>query len=323
MPTPRVISLIPSATEILCLIGARDLLVARSHECDFPPGLESIPALTTPTTTGTDPPAINAQVRDALASGQSLSRLDTDRLASLRPDLIISHDMCEVCSIDLASVHAAAAACSPSAGVLTLNPHSVEDVLDDILRVGQSVGREGAARDAVVNLRARFFTAQEYVNPYAKAPTVGFLEWTDPLFCAGHWTVQLIERAGGFHPLNPTIPRSGMGDAAGFQQGERRAGKSARILPEVFAATRPEYLVIAPCGLDLDAAIECARSLAAQPWWRELPAVRCGRVAVVDGNQMFNRPGPRLADAYQWMVGFLNERPELMPTGFPWIRFSF
>lgn len=320
MPSPRVISLVPSATEILCLIGAQDLLVARSHECDFPQGLAHLPALTGPATSGVDPAAIDRQVREALASGASLYHLDTDRLRALKPDLVLTQDMCEVCSIDLASVRAAADSCTPPARILSLNPHSVEDVLDDILRVGEAVDRVPAARKAVVDLRARFFTAQEYVNPYSQAPTVGFLEWTDPLFCAGHWSVQLIERAGGLHPWNPTVPRPNAGDAAGPQQGERVAGKSVRVPPEVFAAMRPEYLIIAPCGVELSVAQQHARALAEQPWWVDLPAVRDGRVAVVDGNQMFNRPGPRLADAFEWMVGFLNDRLDLMPRDFPWIR---
>src|SRR5690606_6297571 len=135
----------------------------------------------------------------------------------------------------------------------------------------------------------------------------------------GHWTVQLIERAGGRHPLNETVARPDAGAAAGPQQGERVAGKSVRAPAEALAATRPEALVIAPCGLSVEQTRRAVEAdLRGQGWFEGLPAVRSGRVALVDGSRMFNRPGPRLAEAFEWLVGWLNGRPELIPEGFPW-----
>lgn len=319
----RVVSLVPSATEIVCLIGGRDLLVGRSHECDFPPGLGRLPALTG-ARTGADlalPGAsgqIDRQVRTALDAGEPLYTLDADRLGGLKPDLIITQDLCPVCSIDHETVHAVAQRLDPRPAVLSLNPKTVEDILDDILRVGGAVGLERAAVHAVVSLRERADRALEHVNPYVDGPVVGFMEWTDPIFVGGHWTVQLIERASGRHPLNETVARPGSGAAAGPQQAERVAGHSIAVAAEIFAAARPERLVIAPCGLTLDQAWAETEKLAAHAWFRELPAVRAGRVAVVDGNQMFNRPGPRVWDALEFMVGWLNDREELIPAGFPW-----
>ncbi|MEL7472019.1 MAG: hypothetical protein AAGK04_01775, partial [Planctomycetota bacterium] len=143
--------------------------------------------------------------------------------------------------------------------------------------------------------------------------------WTQPLYCGGHWTPQLIERAGARHPLNPSVPREGTGTASGMQQGERRAGKSVRVPPEALVASAPERVIVCPCGLTLEEAIDAVeRDLSDQVWWRELPGVRAGRVAVVDGNQMFNRPGPRLVDAYEWLVSWINDRPELASSAFPW-----
>ncbi len=319
----RVVSLVPSGTEIVCLLGARASLVGRSHECDFPPGLGAVPILTGSRTSAdwSAPDAaagIDRQVREAVGSGASLYTLDEARLADLRPDLIVTQGVCSVCSIDPDAVRGAAARIDPRPGVLSLDPTTVEGVLDDVLRVGKALGREREAMHAVVALRERADRAMEHVNPYADGPVVGFMEWTDPIFTAGHWTVQLIERAGGRHPLNETVARPGSGAAVGPQQAERVAGASISVPPEVFVATRPEALVLAPCGLSLDRAWAETAKLAERAWFRDLPAVRAGRVAVVDGNQMFNRPGPRLFDALEFLVGWLNGRDHLIPPDFPW-----
>jgi ABC-type Fe3+-hydroxamate transport system substrate-binding protein len=317
-PQPRIVSLLPSATEIVALLGASDLLVGRSHECDFPIPIFSLPTLTAPRTHAQTPAEIDRQVRESVHARQPLYSLDEDLLASLQPDLILTQDLCDVCSIDLASVQRVADRLHPSPEILNLHPTTVEDVLDDLLRIALAIRREPEGKRAVGRLRERLFAAAEFVNAYVDGPSVAFLEWTDPLFCAGHWTVQLIERAGGWHPLNPTTPKPTAGAAAGPQMAERIAGKSIRLPPEVLVATRPEYLIICPCGLDLDAARAAAVELASQNWFPELPAVRNRRVAIVDGRQMFNRPGPRLVDAFEWLVAWLNGRPELIPPNFPW-----
>ncbi len=321
-PQPRIVSLLPSATEITALLGAANLLVGRSHECDLPIQISSLPALTAPRTHAQTPAEIDRQVRMAIRAKQPLFALDEDLLASLQPSLILTQDLCDVCSIDLASVHRVAARLHPSPDILSLHPTTVEDVLDDVLRIAHAIQREHEAKVALGRLRERLFAAAEFVNPYVDGPSVAFLEWTDPLFCAGHWTVQLIERAGGWHPLNPTTPKPAAGAAVGPQMAERVAGKSVRVPPEVLVATRPEYLIICPCGFDLARTRNAANELATQLWFRELPAVRNRRVALVDGHQMFNRPGPRLFDAFEWLVAWLNDRPELIPPNFPWEPFD-
>jgi len=321
----RVVSLLPAATEILAAIGGDHLLVARSHECDHPPhlgNLGTLPALTSqrePPGSGASPGDIDERVRSLRGEALPLYTLDEVRLADLRPDVILTQDLCDVCSIDLASVERVASSLDPKPRVLALNPTTIEGVFDDVLRVGAAVGLERNARDLAVSLRNRLHAATEHVNQFVEGPVVGFMEWTDPIFIAGHWTVQLIERAGGRHPLNETVAKPGSGAAVGPQQAERVAGKSIAVTPDIFAAARPEALVVCPCGVGLDEAVAQTRDLLKQGWFRELPAVRGGRVACVDGNAMFNRPGPRLVDAFEWLVGWLQNRPELIPAGFPWM----
>lgn len=315
----RIVSLLPSATEILCLVGGQRFLVGRSHECDFPSGLDSVPILTSQRTPASASPAeIDAAVRAQLSDNSSLYTLDTTLLARLKPDLILTQDLCRVCSIDLNTIRAVVSSLHLQPSIISLNPQGLEDVYDDILRVGQAAGLSIQAAAAVVSLRERFFRASDHVNQFIDGPNVAFLEWTDPLFIGGHWTPQLIERAGARHPLNPTLALPDSGAAAGPQSAARKAGKSLRIPPEALIASQPEALIICPCGIPLPQVRIMAADLARQSWWQNLPAVRAHRVALVDGNQMFNRPGPRLIDAFEWLVGWLNDRPELIPANFPW-----
>jgi len=319
----RIVSLLPSATELVAAIGAADQLVGRSHECDHPDRLAHLPTLTAQKTSfdpATPAPSasIDAQVTAARAQGEPLYTLDSGLLAELSPDLVLTQDLCDVCSIDLASVRAVCANLDPEPEILSLNPQTVEDVLDDLLRVGRAVGRQAQAEAAMVALRGRLFRALEHTNQFAEPETVAFLEWTDPLFCAGHWTVQLLERAGARHPWNPAIPRPNAGAAVGPMHAERVAGPSRRITPQALIAEAPRALIVAPCGLDLSQTRAQTDALARHDWFNDLPAVRNNRVALVDGSQMFNRPGPRIADALEWLVGYLHDRPELIPDGFPW-----
>lgn len=318
---PRIISLLPSATESLCAIGAGHLLVGRSHECDFPPEIAHLPVLTSqsiPAALASDPAAIDAKVREQLATGNSLYQVNEQLLRDLKPDLILTQDLCEVCSIDLKAVRRIAASISPAPAIVSLNPQTFEGVLDDLYTIGLACGFEKQTIQTVAHLRERMFAAAEFVNAFEDGPNVVFLEWTDPLFVGGHWTPQLIERAGARHPLNAPIPKENAGAAAGPQMAERIAGKSIRVAPEIVQAVNPDAIIISPCGMNLAHTKACADALAQNPWFQSLKAARTNRIALVDGNQMFNRPGPRLVDAFEFLVGWLNHRPELIPRAFPW-----
>ncbi len=298
----RVVSLLPSATELLCAAGGETLLVGRSHECDFPADLGHVPVLTRARTHGGSSAEIDAEVVASLAGGAGLYELDERLLAELAPDVILTQSLCDVCSIDLRTVERVAAGLPQRPVIVNLDPRSVFDVFDDLLRVGEAVGRAADAERAMVALRARYWSAVDFVNPYVPGPEVLFLEWADPPFCGGHWTPALIEAAGARHSLN----------AAG--------AKSRRITPEEILERAPERVVICPCGFDGARTRAEYELLKKTRWWPLLPAVleaRTGAIALVDGNQMFNRPGPRLVDAFEWLVGWINGREELVPEGFP------
>jgi len=336
----RVVSLLPAATEILLRLDAIDLLVARSHECDHPDGdspearaLADLPALTAQRTRFTSAADVDRQVTDALSAGESLYTLDEDGLRRARPDLILTQDLCEVCSVDLACVRRAADSIDPPPGVLSLNPTTIDGVIDDISRIGEAIGRLEDARRLVVHLTARMDLAASAVPAFAAGARVLFLEWSDPPFSPGHWTPQLIERAGGEHPLNPTTPTRVPSGAPGPLNAERTAGKGERVKVERILAADAEApfdrVILCPCGLSLDETRdEAARvfgeggslgSLDAIVRERAAPAddPLGSRVVLIDGNQMFSRPGPRLVDAFEWLVAWLHGRPELAPPSFP------
>lgn len=317
----RVVSLLPSATEIVCALGGAGMLVGRSHECDWPPEIMDRPVLTGARTVFETSAQVDAAVRAALGENElaSLYTLDVELLDSLAPDVIVTQDLCEVCSIDLNTVRGVAADLKRRTGretrVVSLNPQTVEGVFDDILTVGDALGLGRRGDEVVAALRQRMYAAGDYVNPYADGVNVAFIEWLEPIFVGGHWTPQLIERAGGRHPLNPTQVVAHAGAAAGpIGATQRAAGKSVRVAPEMLLATRPERVIVSPCGLSLAKTREEVARIAAGEggaWWRELVSRPGVRVALVDGNHLFSRPGPRLVDAFEWLVGWINERPEL------------
>ncbi len=324
----RVVTLLPAATELLCAIpGGIDLLVGRSHECDYPPAVRGLPAVTTlsvpPDPSAGDTGADSRRTPRTDAHPESSSTLDGAALGVLRPDLLITGDIGHDCCIDPNGVRSLVSRLAdPKPAVLALRGASIEAMLDEVLSVGRAIGLEAGARSTVVSLSARLLSAQSHVNAYAPGASVAVLDGIDPLRVAGQWAPQLVERAGGRHPLNPTRAPESAGAAMGLQQASALGGPSQRITIERLVECNPEWIVLAPRGVPLRSeGGSCVRlmadDLAGREWWRGLDAVRRGRVALVDG-RVFARAGPRLVDALEWLVGWLNGVPHARTSQFPW-----
>ncbi|KAF9911909.1 hypothetical protein EC991_001813 [Linnemannia zychae] len=303
----RIISLLPSAAEIICLVGGQPEMVARSHEDDFPSTIQHLPILTEAKTRFTTSADVDRQVSEALSQGNSLYELDVDQLKALQPSVIVTQDLCNVCSIDLVSVQRVASKMNPRPEIVTLNPTSVAEVMDSITTVGNAIGHAEEAAKVRAHLEGRIQKCKDVAaevkksNPDYKPKKVMFFEWTDPIYPAGHWTPEMIEMAGGVHPINPPgIP-------------------SKRVSVESVVATEPDVLIICPCGLDMAATRKEYNFLMEKEWFRGL-AGKATTIALVDGNQMFNRSGPRLVECTEWLVMLLHDRPEFEPVDFPWER---
>eukprot|EP00850_Spirogloea_muscicola_P023641 SM000374S13837 [mRNA] locus=s374:60548:65025:+ [translate_table: standard] len=306
----RVVSLLPAATELLCLAGGAALLVGRGHEDDYPAAIADRPAVTAARTRFTTSAEVDRTITEALKSGQGLYAIDTALLERLQPTVILTQSLCRVCAIDYSLVSGIARQMDVPPKLVSLNPGSVEDIIQDVVRIGDAVGLSQQAQAAAERLKQRVLMARSFgkerVLEQAAAPKVVFMEWTDPIFCGGHWTPQLIEMAGGRHPLNPC---RGQG---------RGAGESFRVSPEQVVAVDPDWIIVCPCGLDIQTTKRELEAVATRAWWRELRAVKNDHVVLVDGNHMFNRSGPRIIDALEWLVAVLKDVPELIPAEFPW-----
>jgi iron complex transport system substrate-binding protein len=279
----RIVSLLPSATEIIYALGLEDQLVAVTHECDYPPDATRKPVITRSLLPANLSSAeIDEQVRSQLTSdAHSLYTIDRDLLARLEPDLIITQKLCEVCAVAYDEVLDAIATLPRRPEVLNLEPANLREVLDDIVRVGIAAGQPETAHSVVAQLEERIEKVRLAVSRTDSRPRVGFLEWLAPFFCGGHWNPELVELAGGE-------------DAIG-----RRGQPSMRVEWEQVRAFAPEVMVISCCGFSVERARQDLPALEAQPGYGDLPCARDGRVHVVDGAAYFSRPGPRLVDSLE------------------------
>lgn len=272
----RIVSLIASATEIACALGLRNALVGRSHACDSPPDVLSLPALTAAkfdlalSSRGIDE-AVRTLVRDGLA----VYRVDEDMLRALAPDVILTQDQCEVCAASLKDVEAATCDwIGRPVRIVSLRPNSVNDIWSDIVRVGAALDRAVVAETLVADLKNRIAPAATGRGTIR----IACVEWIDPLMTAGHWIPELVRCAGGV----PLLAEAG--------------GPSPYVTVADLAAADPDIIVVAPCGFDVARSLDEMRTLEDQPGWMNLRAVRNGRVGIADGNRFFNRPSPSIAD---------------------------
>jgi iron complex transport system substrate-binding protein len=285
----RVASLLPSATEMVYFAEAGDALVGVTHECDHPPDVERLPSLTS-SKIGHDMTSaeIDAAVEKHLTDTGSIYALDVSLLEKLAPDLIITQGLCDVCAISMDLVEEAVAGLENEPGVLSLNPTSLHDVLRDAIRVGEALGRGDETREKVAVLEERLARVEEVTRGLPR-PRVGSIEWLDPPFSAGHWVPEMVRIAGG-------------------EELFARAGEpSARLTWEEVFEAAPEVLVLMPCGFGTGRAVEEARHvLPGLSGWKDLPAVKDGRVWAVDANSYFSRPAPRLVDGVEILGGILH-----------------
>jgi len=286
----RVVSLIASATEIVCALGFEDELVGRSHECDYPPGIERLPACcSSKVKVEASSREIDDQVRSLVGDGLSVYRVDPDLLNRLAPTVIVTQTQCDVCAASLEDVERAVCELVTSNPVLvSLEPMALGDVWKDIRSVASALGDPARGDALVARLRSRLDDLRARTQSSQSRPTVGCIEWTDPLMMAGNWVPELVEIAGGVDPLGEA------GKHSGYVEIER------------LAETDPDVIAIMPCGFDIERGAREMAPLAARPEWRQLSAVRSGRVVVTDGNQYFNRPGPRLVESAEILAEFLH-----------------
>jgi iron complex transport system substrate-binding protein len=294
--SPRVVSLLPSATEIVYALGVTP--VATSHECDYPPDAAERPSVVESRVDADAASAdIDEQVQDAEAEG-GVYRIDRETLAAVDPDLVISQGICEVCAVDTVVVEDAIAELGLDCELLTTDPHSLEDVLADVRRIGRALGREARAGELVAELEARVGAVADRAVEADRRPAVAVLDWLDPVMVAGHWVPGLVATGGGRYGL------ADPGDAS---------------TPREWAAIReydPDVLVAAPCGFELDQTAENATDLTGRPGWNDLRAVRDGRAYAVDGHHLTNRPGPRVVDTLEVLAWLLH--PDLFDRPDAW-----
>jgi iron complex transport system substrate-binding protein len=280
----RIVSLLPSATEIVYALGLDDHLVGVTHECDWPPQAQTVQVVSYSALPPVAEPAeIDRLVSASISGGEPIYRLDTDAIRDLRPDVVLSQDLCAVCAVPSGHVNAALEVLGCQAEVVSLDPSSLDDVLDCVLQVGKVAGVEQRAEEVVGGLRRRLASVQAAVDGLNR-PRVFALEWGDPPFNGGHWIPEMIEIAGAEALLaSPGTP-------------------SVRVTWEQIAAAQPQVVMFMPCGYGLEAAVdEARRTLLQRP---ELAGATA--ILAVDANAYFSRPGPRLTDGVEIFASALH-----------------
>ena len=295
----RIASLLPSATEIVAALGAAHELVARSHECDFPDGIQSLPVLTEARLDATGSSAeIHARMEDLLTDALSVYRVDAGRLADLAPDVIVTQTQCEVCAVSLDDVMAALAQWGrdgAGAELVSLRAADLPGIYDDIARVAGALGREAQGTALVTEMKNRLDAIGREAAEAGRKPRLFLVEWMEPLMAGGNWMPELITLAGG----------EGLFAEAGSH--------SPWVDWAEIAAADPEAILVAPCGFTLGRVLDEMPALTGLPGWADLGAVKAGRVAAADGNGFFNRPGPRLVESTEIIAEFLH--PDIFDFG--------
>ena len=291
----RIVSFLPAGTEMVHALGAGTELVGRSHECDYPSSVTRLPVVSRPTLDLDDasPEAIDRAVAERMDSGDTLYRIDEVLLRDLKPDVILTQNLCRVCAPSGDELTRAVRKFDSLPEVLFLTPRNIGEIVDNVLAVGRAIGRTNEAESLVRQHEERLAKIRATV---ANAPTrrVVFLEWTEPLFCGGHWVPEMISLAGGFDPLG------------------RPGEDSVRMDWDEVVSAKPEMIIVSPCGYRLERAVELAR---------QIHRVQGVDVYAVDANAYFARPGPRVTEGVELLAHLFH--PDLVPWSHaerPWDR---
>lgn len=292
-PGRRIVSFLPSATEMAFALGLGDQICGVSHECDYPPEARTKPVLVRNALPieQMSQREIDVAVTERLRQGLSLYTIDEARLRDIAPDLIVTQNLCEVCAPAGNEISEALKLLPTKPDILWLTPRSIEQIFDNLIELAEATGREVQAETLIAKARCRLQRVKTISATAKHRPRVFCMEWMDPVYCSGHWVPEMVDLAGGV-------------DALG-----RLGTDSVRISWQDVLDWAPEVLVVMPCGFNLDQAAGLARQLPELPGWRSLPAVRDRRVYVVDANAYFARPGPRVVDGTELLAHLIH--PEL------------
>ena len=286
----RICSLLPSATEVIAALGLSDELVGISHECDYPPSIKHVPVMVEPMipSHGLASDDIDRQVRQLVASGQRLYRLNDHLLREAQPDLILSQDLCHVCAVTPDQLHNALCSMSRQPTVLTLNPSTIHDVIDDVVRIGDAAGRSAEGHRLATQLRDRLEAIRTRVQDISHRPRVVCIEWLSPLYVAGHWVPEMVQLAGGHDVL-------------------AQPGSPSRVVTwDDIMAAAPDVLIVMPCGFSVERTHTELSQLLQQPdQWRLSPDL-AQHTFLVDASSYFSRPGPRLIDGIELLAAILH-----------------
>jgi iron complex transport system substrate-binding protein len=309
MTSARIVSFLPSATEMACALGLGDQLVGITHECDYPPEVEGKPIVVRNVLPieKMSQPEIDVAVTQRIRDGLSLYQVDEKLLQELAPDIILTQDLCQVCAPSGNEVTQALNLLPKKPQILWLTPKSLEEIFDNLRELGGATGRVHEAEALIAAGRARLAKLTDATRNLSQRPRVFCMEWLDPVYCSGHWMPEMVEIAGGVDAL------------------ARKGTDSVRIPWEDVLQWAPEVLIITPCGFNLDQVIEQTPQILNYPGWSELPAVRGGRVYAVDANSYFARPGPRVVEGTELLAHLFH--PELFqwegsPEAFRRVGFS-
>jgi iron complex transport system substrate-binding protein len=288
----RIVSLLPSATEILFAIGAGKKVVGVTHECDYPEGARGLPKVTSNAVIdeGESASDIDRHISTARHAGSSIYRLDEHMLTELRPDLIVTQELCDVCAVAYSEVRRAVRRLSGDVPIISLEPRSLEDICASVDEVGAATGCQDGAGRVATEMRQTIATVAALPAP-ERSPRVVCIEWTDPIMVGGHWVPEMVGIAGGV-------------DALGTDGEPSRYTSWSDVV-----AARPDLMILMPCGFDLARTVALTADVTARPGFAALPCASSGRVLAVDGSAYFNRPGPRITRGLEILADVVHAHP--------------